>query len=75
MRLLGTLESTGIFIRTSPRVFGNTPTSKCLRKEQRVNFSDGSGASGRASRCGNHDALRFLPRTNLDVRDRAIGLF
>lgn len=31
-RLLRALESTGIFTQTSPRVFGNTPTSECLRK-------------------------------------------
>jgi hypothetical protein len=32
-RLLRALESTGIFIQTSPRVFGNTPTSECLRRD------------------------------------------
>jgi len=31
-RLLRALESTGIFTQTSPRVFGNTATSECLRK-------------------------------------------
>jgi hypothetical protein len=32
-RLLRALESTGIFTQTLPRVFGNTPTSECLRKD------------------------------------------
>src|SRR5262245_64577967 len=32
-RLLRALESIGIFTQTSPRVFGNTPTSECLRKD------------------------------------------
>jgi hypothetical protein len=32
-RLLRALESVGIFIQTSPRVFGNTPASECLRKD------------------------------------------
>jgi len=32
-RLLRALESTGIFTQTSPRVFANTPTSECLRKD------------------------------------------
>ena len=32
-RLLRALESIGIFIETSPRVFGNTPSSECLRKD------------------------------------------
>src|SRR6185295_6742383 len=32
-RLLRALESVGIFMQTSPRVFGNTPTSECLRKD------------------------------------------
>jgi O-methyltransferase domain/Dimerisation domain len=32
-RLLRALESTGIFTQTAPRVFGNTPTSECLRKD------------------------------------------
>ena len=32
-RLLRALASTGIFMQTSPRVFGNTPTSECLRKD------------------------------------------
>src|SRR5262245_66632203 len=27
------LESIGIFTQTSPRVFGNTPTSECLRQD------------------------------------------
>ena len=31
-RLLRALESTGIFTQTSPRVFGNTPASDCLRR-------------------------------------------
>ena len=31
-RLLRALESTGIFKQTSPQVFGNTPTSECLRR-------------------------------------------
>src|SRR5215813_5423444 len=31
-RLLRALESIGIFTQTSPRVFGNTPTSEGLRK-------------------------------------------
>lgn len=31
-RLLRALESTGIFAQTSPRVFGNTPASECLRR-------------------------------------------
>ena len=30
-RMLRALESTGIFTQTSPRVFGNTPASDCLR--------------------------------------------
>src|SRR5262249_37947705 len=32
-RLLRALESIGIFTQTSPRVFGNTPTSECLRRD------------------------------------------
>jgi len=32
-RLLRALESTGIFTQTTPRVFGNTQTSECLRKD------------------------------------------
>ena len=32
-RLLRALESIGIFIQTSPRVFGNTPTSEGLRRD------------------------------------------
>lgn len=32
-RLLRALESIGIFTQTLPRVFGNTPTSECLRKD------------------------------------------
>jgi len=32
-RLLRALESTGIFTQISPRVFGNTPSSECLRKD------------------------------------------
>jgi O-methyltransferase len=31
-RMLRALESTGIFTQTSPRVFGNTPASECLRR-------------------------------------------
>ena len=31
-RMLRALESTGIFTQTSPGVFGNTPTSDCLRR-------------------------------------------
>jgi len=31
-RMLRALESTGIFTQTSPRVFGNTPASDCLRR-------------------------------------------
>ena len=31
-RMLRALESTGIFAQTSPRVFGNTPASECLRR-------------------------------------------
>jgi len=31
-RMLRALESTGIFTQTSPRVFGNTPQSECLRR-------------------------------------------
>ena len=31
-RMLRALESTGIFEQTSPHVFGNTPTSECLRR-------------------------------------------
>lgn len=31
-RMLRALESTGIFIQTSPGVFGNTPASECLRR-------------------------------------------
>jgi hypothetical protein len=31
-RLLRALESIGVFEQTSPRVFGNTPMSNCLRK-------------------------------------------
>jgi hypothetical protein len=30
--MLRALESTGIFTQTSPRVFGNTPASECLRR-------------------------------------------
>jgi O-methyltransferase domain len=33
-RMLRALESTGIFTQTSPRVFGNTPTSECLRRNR-----------------------------------------
>lgn len=32
-RLLRALESTGFFTETSPRVFSNTATSDCLRKD------------------------------------------
>jgi hypothetical protein len=32
-RLLRALESIGIFTQTSPRIFGNTPTSECLRRD------------------------------------------
>src|SRR6476659_9693138 len=32
-RLLRALESTGIFTQTTPRMFGNTQTSECLRKD------------------------------------------
>jgi hypothetical protein len=32
-RLLRALESIGIFTQTSPRVFSNTATSECLRKD------------------------------------------
>jgi hypothetical protein len=32
-RLLRALESIGIFTQTSPRVFGNTATSECLRRD------------------------------------------
>ena len=31
-RMLRALESTGIFTQLSPRVFGNTPASECLRR-------------------------------------------
>jgi len=31
-RMLRALESTGIFTQVSPRVFGNTPASECLRR-------------------------------------------
>ncbi len=31
-RMLRALESTGIFAQASPRVFGNTPASECLRR-------------------------------------------
>jgi hypothetical protein len=31
-RMLRALESTGIFTQTSPRVFGNSPASECLRR-------------------------------------------
>jgi hypothetical protein len=33
-RMLRALESTGIFTQTSPRVFDNTPTSECLRRNR-----------------------------------------
>ena len=33
-RILRALESTGIFTQTSPRVFGNTPASECLRRNR-----------------------------------------
>jgi hypothetical protein len=33
-RMLRALESTGIFTQTSPREFGNTPASECLRRNQ-----------------------------------------
>lgn len=32
-RMLRALESTGIFIQSSPRVFANTPSSECLRRQ------------------------------------------
>ena len=37
--------------------------------------SDGSDANDLASGCGNHDALRFLPRTGLDGRRPVTGFF
>jgi O-methyltransferase domain len=33
-RMLRALESTGIFTQPSPRVFGNTPASECLRRNR-----------------------------------------
>jgi ubiquinone/menaquinone biosynthesis C-methylase UbiE len=33
-RMMRALESTGIFTQTSPRVFGNTATSECLRRNR-----------------------------------------
>src|SRR5262249_1483374 len=74
-RLLRALESIGIFTQTSPRVFGNTPTSKCLRKDVRgsqwplvlQNLSKGNGPFEA------WDELAYAVRTGEPSLDRIYG--
>jgi len=73
--LLRALESIGIFTQTSPRVFGNTPTSKCLRKDVRgsqwplvlQNLSKGNGPFEA------WDELAYAVRTGEPSLDKIYG--
>jgi hypothetical protein len=74
-RLLRALESVGIFIQTSPRVFGNTPASECLRKDAPgsqwplvlQNLSRGNGAFE------GWDELEYSVRTGEPSVDKIYG--
>jgi hypothetical protein len=74
-RLLRALESTGIFIQTSSRVFGNTPTSECVRKDVPgsqwplvlQNLSRGNGPFEA------WDQLEYSVRTEMPSIDRIYG--
>ena len=74
-RLLRALESIGIFTETSPRVFVNTPTSKCLRKDVPgsqwplvlQNLSKGNGPFEA------WDELEYSVRTEMPSLDKIYG--
>src|SRR5499426_4288600 len=74
-RLLRALESIGIFTQTSPRVFGNTPTSDCLRKDVPgsqwhlvlQNLSKGNGPFEA------WDELEYSVRTDMPSLDKIYG--
>ena len=74
-RLLRALESTGIFTQTSPRVFVNTPTSECLRKDVPgsqwplvlQNLSKGNGPFEA------WDELEYSVRTEMPSLDKIYG--
>jgi hypothetical protein len=74
-RLLRALESTGIFTQTSPRVFVNTPTSECLRKDipgsqwplAVQNLSKGNGPFEA------WDELEYSVRTEMPSLDKIYG--
>ena len=74
-RLLRALESIGIFTQTSPRVFANTPTSECLRKDVPgsqwplvlQNLSKGNGPFEA------WDELEYSVRTEMPSLDKIYG--
>jgi hypothetical protein len=74
-RLLRALESTKIFTQTSPRVFVNTPTSECLRKDVPgsqwplvlQNLSKGNGPFEA------WDELEYSVRTDMPSLDKIYG--
>ena len=74
-RLLRALESTGIFTQTTPRVFGNTPTSECMRKDVPgsqwplvlQNLSEGNGPFEA------WDDLEYSVKTEMPSLDKIYG--
>ena len=74
-RFLRALESTGIFTQALPRVFGNTPTSECLRKDVPgsqwplvlQNLSKGNGPFEA------WDELEYSMRTEMPSLDKIYG--